>query len=187
MKPNRSSFNVTVLFLVIAFAATACVPRSAPVYKGGLAQEPTKMTPYVDEKNGINMALPPGWKSVPVPEGAIKLQKAQFQKHGSDAILRLFCEGAFATKDTMRFFAISVVNALDPKALEMWKTNSFGGTMTDPEFESWAGTDSDSNYYLGWKFTRGFGCKYVLVLMVPKDDADFVEGDFLAIMRALKH
>ena len=66
MKPNRSPFSIIVLFFVIAFVATACVPRSAPVYKGGLAQEPAKMTPYVDEKNGITMALPPGWKSVPL-------------------------------------------------------------------------------------------------------------------------
>jgi hypothetical protein len=186
MKKNRSHFFAGILLLLgITLVSTGCLPKTAPPYKGGLAEEPTQMTPYVDKENKIEMALPPGWKSVPF-ESTVAWKKAEFKKHGSDADLQLFCASQFDSKASMALFALKFGSELDPKATQMWERKSFGGGFFDPEFEAYTGKDTNQNFYIAWKLASGFKCRYILIMMVPKDDADYVEGDFIAIVRSLK-
>ena len=63
---------------------------------------------------------------------------------------------------------------------------------TRPEFEAWTGHPGGDeaavpvHFYIGWKMAEGFGCKYVLLLTVPAEQAPQVEGDFVAMVRSLQ-
>ena len=65
---------------LLALTLAGCLPTIAPPYKGGLAQEPTGLTPYEDSAAGISMALAPGWKAQATNDPSDPELKAKLEK-----------------------------------------------------------------------------------------------------------
>jgi len=179
-----------LLFIVLAgsLLLTGC-PKVAPPYTGGLAPEPSNLKPFLDDKAGINMAIPAGWSPVAIPAGSATV-KAQFKKDGTSAMLQVHCQSFFADRYALQINMLNLVNAATTANTRVWPEYCMGGGFTDPEFSAWTGTASaggERNYYIAWKLDSHLGqCKYGLFLDVKREDAAKVEGDFLAIVRTLK-
>lgn len=181
--------RLLVLFVLVSAVLVSGCPKVAPNYPGGLATEPTNMRPFLDNKNGINMAIPAGWTALQVPAGDTTV-KAQYKKDGTSALLQIHCQSFFANRYQLQINMLNLVNASTSANARLWPEYCMGGGFTDPEFSAWTGTASsggEHNYYIAWKLDSHLGqCKYGLFLDVKKEDAAKVEGDFIAIVRTLK-
>lgn len=183
---NRSA-RMALPGLAAFVLATGCLglPTVAPLYTGGLAQEPAGLVAY--ESSGIRMAFPPAWKQQAVSSADSEL-KAQFRREGTSAVLQVFCQGTFVSRTLLPVKVLNLINADTLSNERLWPDRSLGGGNFDPEFSAWTGVAKDGsrrNYYIAWKLPSGFGCKYGVYMSVPQVDAPKVEGEFIAIARSL--
>ena len=101
---------LTIAFML--FVVTACVPSSAPRYKGDITKEPKNMTPF--EQGSVRMKLPPGYDSKPLPPNAEEELKQLFQKTGSSATVMVHCFGGFVGKGGIQVQLLKAVDSAIP-------------------------------------------------------------------------
>ena len=190
---NRHSICAVNVFLLIAVGlfVFGCVSVQ-PKYKGPVELTADQLTPYTNKDVGVDFGLPDGWKEVPLPAAADEHQRLQFTKPALGAVMQIYCQGAFVHRDALDVLPLRVVSGMDPKALEIWEQRSMGGGVFDPEFAAFSGKTMkgydlvETNYYIAWKHTGGFNCKYGIVLYGPKKFTAELEKDFLGIVNSLK-
>jgi hypothetical protein len=190
---HRYSIRAVNVILIIAVGLVVCGCVSIqPKYTGAVVLTPDKLTPYVNKEVGVEFGLPQGWKEVPLPPAADEAQRLQFAKEATEAVMQIYCQGAFVHRDALDVLPLRVVSGMDPKAVEIWKERSMGGGLFDPEFMAFSGKTMkgydlvETNYYLAWKHQGGFNCKYGIVMYGPKKYAEELEKDFLGIVNSLK-
>jgi hypothetical protein len=177
---------LSALLAAVFAAGCGLGPSIAANYPGGLAVEPTSMTPFADSSSGIKLALPPGWKSQPLTTTASKL-KALFKKEGTSASLQVICGGAFDNHSVLQINMLNLITNATKVNARLWPEQSMGGGNFDSQFSAWTGTTlagEEHNYYISWMMAFS-GCKYSTFLDVKRSEASQVEGDFLAIVRSL--
>ncbi len=190
---NRHSSRAVnvILMIVVGLVVGGCVSIQ-PKYKGPVTLTPDMLTPYVNKDVGVEFGLPSGWKEMPLPPAADENQRLQFAKKATEAVMQIYCQGAFVHRDALDILPLRVVSGMDPKALEIWDQQSMGGGLFDPEFAAFSGKTMkgydmvETNYYIAWKHQSGFNCKYGIVLYGPKKFAAELEKDFLGIVNSLK-